>query len=229
MGRNARSITHSVPHRILSCVLTLLLCCALVPTTALAETTAADVPAFREDCFERSSFLGCTHLATLSSQLCFDSEDTAALKARLEGFGFTSVSANTYAARDIKDLPDGMGVTVGMRKIREGGVPYTLLAVAPRSFYRAEWIGNFTIGRDGVHKGFKDARDEACGSCAPTWRPRASPATSRSGSRATAAVPQSPPSPQASSWTRARPSSARTSRASPMTSAPIAAPRPPPS
>lgn len=138
MRRRARAVPHSVPSRILSCVLALLLCCALVPANALAEASSTGVPAFRVDCFERSSFLGCTHLAALSAQLCLDSNDTALLRERLEGFGFTDVAANAFAAQDIRDLTDSMGVTVGKREIQDDGVPYTLLAVVPRSFYRME-------------------------------------------------------------------------------------------
>ena len=152
MRRNGRSI--------LSCILAVLLCLTFVPTPALAEAASSNVPAFREDCFTRSSHLGCTHLFELSSRLVLDTVDTATIRTRLEGLGFTGVSANAYASQNVLNVADGMGVTVGRRQVTQEGVPYTLLAVFPRSFYKAELIGNFTMGDTGAHKGFKDARDE---------------------------------------------------------------------
>ena len=99
-------------HTILSCILAVLLCLTFVPTPALAEATSSNIPAFREDCFTRSSHLGCTHLFELSSRLVLETVDTATIRARLEGLGFTGVSANAYASQNVLNVADSMGVTV---------------------------------------------------------------------------------------------------------------------
>ena len=131
---------------------------------------------FREDCFMRSSFDGCCHLAVLSSELAIastsrfgDSEDvyevqtennSINLRNMLESMGFQDVSNNTYY--DNRQLENSAGVVVGHMPIKEKGKDYTLLAIVPRSAgYKQEWTGNFTVEDDDIHYGFKAARDES--------------------------------------------------------------------
>lgn len=175
-------------------IMSLLLCWELVPASAFAypqpqvvEGTYAykSAPsgasgktepfAFREDCFMRSSFLGCTHLSDLSAQMTLASlawfgelgdpyEDAVDdmdrnVKDALTAMGFSDVEANQYYHSD--SLPDSAGVAVGHRSLLVGKKSYTLLAICNRSDgYKREWLGNFTMGNGSMCQGFKDARDE---------------------------------------------------------------------
>lgn len=131
--------------RLLCWLMSVLLCAQLVPTQALAYpapqvvegtysfTTAtaidnsihvADTFTFREDCFMRSSFLGCTHLSELSAQLAMSSfgwfgeagdpyEDNIGdtghnMKNLLSAMGFSNVQTNGYCQSDT--LTDSVGV-----------------------------------------------------------------------------------------------------------------------
>ena len=130
---------------------------------------------FREDCFAQSSFVGCSHLAVLSSQVAaasqswFGTEETPFednvdetdhnVSAMLCSMGFADVEVNGYYRSEM--LPDSIGVAVGHRMVKDEGKDYTLLAIFPRSAgYKTEWVGNVTLGDDDFHQGFKDARDE---------------------------------------------------------------------
>ncbi|MDO4807997.1 MAG: hypothetical protein Q4A07_12220 [Coriobacteriales bacterium] len=172
--------------RLLCWLMSVLLCAQLVPTQALAYpapqvvegtysfTTAtaidnsihvADTFTFREDCFMRSSFLGCTHLSELSAQLAMSSfgwfgeagdpyEDNIGdtghnMKNLLSAMGFSNVQTNGYCQSDT--LTDSVGVAVGRRTISVGDNTYTLLAVPIRSSgYKREWVGNFTVGNESL-------------------------------------------------------------------------------
>lgn len=134
-----------------------------------------DAFAFREDCFMRSSFLGCDHLMLLSAQAAIasasrfgeevdpyekDPSDSGYnSKKMLTDMGFEDVETNRYAS--LEKLENSMGVCVGQRKIRAFGNNYTLLAILPRSGgYKQEWAGSFHLGSGSVHEGFKAGRDE---------------------------------------------------------------------
>ena len=92
-----------------------------------------------------------------------DGSDTNGTKiANLLGqIGFNNIQKNTYYSEGIR-LEDSMGVIVGNKTIADSsGKQYTLLAVLPRSAgYGAEWMGNFNMGKEGIHAGFLMARDE---------------------------------------------------------------------
>lgn len=138
------------------------------------EKTAEDHFIFREDCFMRSSFLGCSHLALLSCQGALAStgyyEKTDPyltdhghcannILAFLEKAGFSEEEANGYYSTEKQE--SSMAVAVGQRTIQALGETYTLLAVFPRSAgYGQEWTGNFTVGQGDIHEGYKAARDE---------------------------------------------------------------------
>ncbi|MBO4838215.1 MAG: hypothetical protein J5493_02465 [Lachnospiraceae bacterium] len=125
---------------------------------------------FREDCFMRSSFLGCAHLAELSAQAAMassgltgagsDPADSADnLTAFLNAAGFEDVETNRYYALATQE--NSIGVAVARRTVKAFGHRYTLLAVIPRSAgYKQEWAGNFTVGGGVMHEGYKAARDE---------------------------------------------------------------------
>ena len=129
---------------------------------------------FREDCFMRSSFLGCSHLALLSSQAAQASagyvegqngyetdisQGSHNIEEMLRAMGFGHIESNAYFSIDSKE--NSCAVALGNRRLETGGKTYTLLAVFPRSMrYQQEWAGNFTVGGGNLHEGLKAARDE---------------------------------------------------------------------
>lgn len=175
-------------------VMSLLLCWELVPASALAypqpqvvegtyayETvesggsSRSEPFTFREDCFMRSSFLGCTHLPDLSAQAVLASrvwfgesgdpygdavdDMDRNVKNALTAMGFSDVEGNQYYHSD--SLPDSAGVVVGHRALLVGNKEYTLLVICNRGDgYKREWLGSFTVGSGNMCQGFKDARDE---------------------------------------------------------------------
>lgn len=73
--------------------------------------------------------------------------------------GYKDVEANQYYNGSSE--PDSMGCVIGTKKILDAGKKYTLLAVFPDSpKYGQEWAGNFTVGKNSIHQGFKAGRDE---------------------------------------------------------------------
>lgn len=127
---------------------------------------------YRDDCFTRSSFLGCNHLSVLSAQVSlasyghFGNGQTADYEAgsknitkMLANMGFSDVETNKYYRQVAQE--DSMAVAVGHRTIIAYGRTYTLLAIFPRSSgYLQEWYGNCEAGSGDIHEGFKAARDE---------------------------------------------------------------------
>ena len=123
----------------------------------------------------RSSFLGCEHLETLSSQLAISSASRYGEKEDkyeidysnnaqnvvdlLQKMKFEDVSTNKYYTLEKEE--DSSAVAVGYKEIKTSENNYTLLAVVPRSAgYKQEWVGDFNVGNSGIHEGFKLARDE---------------------------------------------------------------------
>ena len=129
---------------------------------------------FREDCFMRSSYLGCEHLALLSSQAAMASfsrynpddpvgADYSIGYQNIEGFldamDFEDIEHNRYYEQE--KVENSCGAAAGHRTIRAFGKTYTLIAVMPRSAgYKEEWAGDFTVDDGYMHGGFKDGRDE---------------------------------------------------------------------
>lgn len=131
---------------------------------------------YHDECFERPSSKGCRHLITLSAQAAISSrsrfgenedkyeQDTSNgaqnVKAFLSNMGFEDVEANEWYSHEMQE--DSVGVSVGHRTINANGKTYTLLAIIPRSAgYRQEWAGDMNVEKGDIHKGFKEARDEA--------------------------------------------------------------------
>ncbi|MBR6881086.1 MAG: hypothetical protein IKN14_08435 [Clostridiales bacterium] len=136
---------------------------------------ATDTFTYRDDCFMRSSYLGCCHLEELSASLALSSasrygngedkdekdpsDNAQNVMTLLSDMGFENVSTNEYYT--LEKLENSCGCAVGMRTIKAHGKTYTLLAVVPRSAnYKQEWAGNFTVGSGDIHDGFKQGRDE---------------------------------------------------------------------
>lgn len=131
---------------------------------------------YHDECFQRPSSKGCRHLITLSAQAAISSrsrfgekedkyeQDTSNgaqnVKAFLSNMGFEDVEANEWYSHEMQE--ESVGVSVGHRTINVNGKTYTLLAIIPRSAgYRQEWAGDMNVEKGNIHKGFKEARDEA--------------------------------------------------------------------
>ena len=143
--------------------------------TGKDERQLEDNYIYRDDCFMRSSYLGCEHLALLSAQVSMASankyndgvsdythsgeENASDITSMLTDMGFEDVAINNYY--NDNNVDDPAAVTVGHRKISAGGKDYTLLVIVARGTGDEKgWIGNFTSGAGDVHSSFKDARDE---------------------------------------------------------------------
>ena len=130
---------------------------------------------YRDDCFTRSSFIGCKHLEILSIQAASasvswygeeidkdetdPSENAHNIIELLQNLGFDDVATNTYYT--VEKHENSIGVAVGHKTIIQDGTQYTLLAIIPRSAgYKEEWAGNLAVGSGDIHEGFKAARDE---------------------------------------------------------------------
>jgi len=138
-----------------------------------------DKVTWRDDCFLRSSFLGCCHLAEVSAAAALASSpyiDPARtpvqneplapryVKEFLTAAHFQDVETNTYYT--VRSEENSAAAAFGHKTIRDGDNEYALLAIVIRSSnYTQEWTGNFTISGEGgatgnMHAGFKAARDE---------------------------------------------------------------------
>ena len=144
-------------------------------TNENSNIQAIDSFTFREDCFMRSSHLGCCHLYELSASAALastsrygdepdpyeidPSNNGQNIKKMLEDMGFSDVATNQYYT--LEKLEDSAAVCVGHRQIEAFGKTYTLLAIIPRSAgYKREWVGNLTVEGGDIHQGFKAGRDE---------------------------------------------------------------------
>jgi len=138
-----------------------------------------DKVTWRDDCFLRSSYLGCSHLAEVSAAAALASgaysnpsltpEQNEPLapryvKAFLSAAHFKDVETNKYYT--VMAEENSAAAAFGHKTIQDGDKTYTLLAIVLRSTdYAQEWAGNFTVSDEGgsagnMHAGFKAARDE---------------------------------------------------------------------
>ena len=130
---------------------------------------------YKDSDFTKSSFIGSQSLEILSIQVASaslswygeeldkyeidSSHNDYNIKNFLEKMKFNNIESNKYYNLEKKE--NSVGVVIGQKNIIQDGKKYTLLAIIPRSAgYKQEWAGNFTIGADDIHEGFKSARDE---------------------------------------------------------------------
>ena len=79
-------------------------------------------------------------------------------KELFDKIGFEQFRANQGFVE--KPSRDSIGAVAAQKKIDVHGVEYTLIALAIRGGgYEAEWASNLTLGREGKHQGFAEARD----------------------------------------------------------------------
>ena len=84
------------------------------------------------------------------------------LKAYLEDNGFVDFDTNEDYTKRMTTRT--MGAACAHKKIMDGGKEYTLLVIVPRSAgYESEWGGNFILGAEGDHEGFKIGKDKVLG------------------------------------------------------------------
>ena len=76
----------------------------------------------------------------------------------LKKIGYSGIAVDNWFRQ--KPEMDSIGVVAGCKDIKFGETEYTIIAVAVRGGgYEAEWASNFTLGRNGDHTGFSEARD----------------------------------------------------------------------
>ncbi len=85
-------------------------------------------------------------------------------KTLLNELGFDEFKSNytEFSGDGIEGKPtmDSIGVVAANKQVCYDGEEYTLIALAVRgSTYEREWASNFTIGEEGEHRGFAQARD----------------------------------------------------------------------
>lgn len=123
---------------------------------------------FKNSYFFNSSYLYNRELATMSFCLelaSFASSDeksyiNKSINARnlFADLGFSNFSVNDFY--NFKPTTDSIGVVAASKQIKVKNTDYTLIAIAVRGGgYESEWAGNFTIGENGNHKGFEDAKN----------------------------------------------------------------------
>lgn len=75
-----------------------------------------------------------------------------------EGIGFHSFKANDFWNKTPEY--DSIGVVAARKTISDGDDDYNLIALVVRGGgYGSEWASNFTLGLNGEHEGFAEARD----------------------------------------------------------------------
>ncbi|MDR1641775.1 MAG: hypothetical protein LBT59_18945 [Clostridiales bacterium] len=75
----------------------------------------------------------------------------------LKGMGFSGIAVNKWFTQ--KPEMDSIGVIAGSKEVKYDGAGYTLIAVAIRGGnYESEWASNLTLGKQGDHQGFSEAK-----------------------------------------------------------------------
>ncbi len=123
--------------------------------------------------FASSAYAYQQSLATMSLSLAMSAFGSAAggydtksanVKDLLRSIGVPEEAIGVNAWFTVKPEVDSIGVAVGSKPIRAGEQDYTLIALAVRGGgYEREWGSNFTLGTEGQHQGFREARDNALG------------------------------------------------------------------
>lgn len=135
--------------------------------------TEGDVPYnYSDRWFTRSSFDESRQIAALSSVAAMTGATYKKLLKEDEGgngiyvtglldqCGFKDVQANKYYFQPTE--ADTLGLVAGHKTLTVAGKDYNFIGVTIFSpGYGQEFAGNLTVGKKGLHQGFKAARDEA--------------------------------------------------------------------
>jgi len=127
---------------------------------------------YKDSYFKDSSYNFNQSLATMS--LCLELSSWASSSESEYGNKsvnarnlFSEIGFSEFRQNDryySKPTMDSIGVVAANKKITVNGKEYTLIALAVRGGgYESEWASNFTIGKEGYHQGFKEARDNVIG------------------------------------------------------------------
>ena len=135
-----------------------------------------DVPFyFDDDYFTKSAYEYQDSLATMTLGMAQSAFGSTKSKNDEEGYktksqnlqqllrdcGFPEENYDTNQAFQEKPTMDSIGVGASYKMITDDEKPYTLIAAAVRGGgYESEWASNFTLGKSGQHKGFKDASEK---------------------------------------------------------------------
>ncbi|MBQ4074276.1 MAG: hypothetical protein IJD39_03650 [Clostridia bacterium] len=151
--------------RWIACILALMLSFSC---TAMAETAAGSFdPAKAEmlNDFEHTWFLSDAHeyqhplcLASIQlAQAAFRGDDAApdaSIRQYLKSHGFSQPRIDEYALK----TADTIGTAIAHRTVGEGNQERTLVVIAVcGGNYSMEWLSNFDVGLESVHKGFGDS------------------------------------------------------------------------
>ena len=130
-------------------------------------------PFFYEDTyFTRSAYEYQDSLATMTLCLALSAfgsprakddytQKSMNLAQLLQDCGFPEEHFATNDAFLEKPTTDSIAVGVSYKTVWQDGQPRTLVAAAIRGgAYESEWASNFTMGREGQHLGFAQARDQ---------------------------------------------------------------------
>lgn len=134
-----------------------------------ADTDLTDTYVYSDSWFTSSAYKENPQLRTVSLIASMASANSTSekdylnksknIKAFLSDIGFQDIAVNDFYK--VKPTESSAGCCIGRKTITVDNESYTLLAIIPRSEgYEAEWISNFTVGKSGLHEGFKTARDE---------------------------------------------------------------------
>ena len=164
-----------VQFRILCFLLTAAFLAGLFPGRVLAagqetsksELRIADYPegnfkfVYDDTWFAESSYTYNPHLATLSMLLAQQSHAEETAMEMFKAMEFEDVTGNGYYGL-AEGRPESVAVMAAHKTVQADGEDVTLIGMTVRSYdYGLEWEGNFTIGQNALHEGFKTARDEA--------------------------------------------------------------------
>lgn len=135
------------------------------------ETDYTSTYYYRDDYFLKPATEYQDSLATMSMCLAFSAfgsnrtndygKKSQNLQYLLGECGFSGDHFATNQSYKEKPGTDSVGVGASYKTIKDGDEEYTLIAAAVRGGgYEAEWASNFTIGVNGQHQGFREARDQ---------------------------------------------------------------------
>jgi hypothetical protein len=127
---------------------------------------------YTNDYFVGSSYEYNSSLATMSMSLAMSafgnangaqedySDKSSSARELLMKIGVAEDDIGVNDWFTVKPTTDSIGVIIGNMPITISTGEYTLIAVAVRGGgYEKEWASNFTIGAEGQHQGFAEARD----------------------------------------------------------------------
>ncbi|MGH4120756.1 cell wall-binding repeat-containing protein [Clostridium sp.] len=132
-----------------------------------SETDYESTYYYDDSYFSKDSYDYNESLATMSLNLAMSafasnekeySNKSDNAKDLLTQVGFSDFDTNDFYKT--KPTIDSIGVVAANKEVKVNNKPYTLIAVATRGAgYEQEWGSNFTLGENGQHEGFNEAKN----------------------------------------------------------------------